>query len=154
MQTADIPERFDRVLRMSADYWGRDIKDMQGWRVIIVDGPQSCGLDFRQIYGGCTDGINHLITLSTINMDSIERLPLPHEMGHVFNFDSFHTDRKFREFKGLWEGIFNVNGNPTAPNDPGPTLCPRNNECVSVGIHNPEGYEYEWNQPAGINNLL
>lgn len=153
MQEPGLPERFHRVMVLSAKYWGHNIQEMDGWSVIIRDGSITCGMDPRQIYGGCTNPMDHTITLQVENW-APEVMTLPHEMGHVFNDDPLHINRKFREFDSLWGNIFNVGNNETSPNDPSPTMCSLNSSCLSEGLFFPYSYQNFWDEDSGLNPHL
>ena len=153
LQEPDVPARFHRVMILSAAYWGGDITGMKGWDVKITDQLVDCPPDYRVRYAGCTDAVNHLLTLSTVTSTALEMLPLPHEMGHVFTYDPYHLGGKFRQFPPLWDEIFGLpTTDPTV--DPDPSLCAQSASCSQTATNSPTGYSFTWTAQPGIGYLF
>jgi hypothetical protein len=82
---------------------------LDGWRLLIVDGPISCGAwdGGRPVFGGCTHFEERTITVSADHhpspgADCLAATALPHEIGHALLWTAEHSDPRWVEVDSIW----------------------------------------------------
>lgn len=128
----DFPQRLETTLAAALAYWGGSWGDLEGRRVILLDGPYvPCGGRERAI--GCFDGD---LSVSASDpgagtFDCVEQTGLVHEVGHAVIGDGAHADPRWMDFEAVRAALAGRTGYAAG----GPKACEL---FVSVWRHPPD----------------
>jgi hypothetical protein len=99
------PEVTERVLRLSAEWWGGSISDLRGWTVIFHDDAFPLDpADPSYVVGGVTRAYSRTMEVALkydLFCPAKSAWPLPHEIGHAIIWDADHLDPRWEQIDEL-----------------------------------------------------